>query len=298
MSFLLVDRITKFVSGKSIEGLKQISTSEPYLTCSSTSSKKPVFVSSLIGEAVGQLAAWAVMHALNFKKRPVAGIVSKVNIFGDVHTGDTLLLTATIDALEGDAVEYHGAAFVNGRKVFEIESAIGPMMPMDEMNQEAQVRTQFQQIYRPFEDESLATGIEYDNNYQAVIESLAHLGTIDCFDRLCQLQQEGETIAEKIVSQSAPYFLDHFPLKPVLPLTILLGCKIQLVFHYLKSFYPNETFIVKSVSKIKMSHFVSPGEVLRAHMKMKQKDDVMLFQFKSFVAQKRVCVCEVSVEKE
>ena len=85
MSFLLVDRITKFVSGKSIEGVKQISISEPYLTRLGSSSKNPVFISALVGEAVGQLAAWAVMHALNFKKRPVAGIVSKVNIFEDVH---------------------------------------------------------------------------------------------------------------------------------------------------------------------------------------------------------------------
>lgn len=296
MSFLLVDRITKFVSGKSIEGVKQISASEPYLT---SFSNKPVFISSLVGEAVGQLAAWSVMHALDFKKRPVAGIVSKVNIFGDVRIGDTLELKATIDALDDEAVEYHGAAYANGCMVFEIESAVGPMVPMDEMNQELEVRTQFQKIFRPFENEEPALQItEVDAHYLASFESMKALSLVDRFDRLCQLSKEGESIAEKIVSQSAPYFVDHFPLKPVLPLTILLSCKIQLVFHYLKSFYPEDSFKVSAVSKIKMSQFVSPGEVLQAKMKVKQKNDQWLFQFKSFIDQKRVCVCQVEVEKE
>ena len=297
MSFLLVDRITTFESGKRVEGVKHISASEPYLT-RMAGSDRPTFISSLIGEAVGQLAAWSVMHALDFKKRPVAGIVSKGNIFDDVHIGDTLRLSATIDALDGEAVEYHGAAYVGDRKVFEIESAIGPMMAMAEMNLEKEVRAQFNQILSL--DDAFSFGdveSECVDDFQAELEQAAQANVVDSFDKLLEMNQAGETIAEKLVSQSAPYFIDHFPLKPVLPLTILLSCKIQLVFYYLKRYFPSETFCVRSVRKIKMGQFVSPGEVLQTKMKVKQKDGQTLFQFKSFVAQKRVCVCEVIVEQ-
>ena len=93
MSFILVDRITQFESGKKVEGLKHILASDQYLT-RSQSSDHNVYISSLVGEAVGQLAAWSVMHALDFTKRPVAGIVSKVNIFDEVKVGETLSINS------------------------------------------------------------------------------------------------------------------------------------------------------------------------------------------------------------
>lgn len=289
MSFLLVDQITQFESGKSVQGLKHITASEPYLTQSHISSK-PIFIPSLVGEATGQLAAWAVMHALNFKKRPVAGIVSKVNILGEVHIGDTLKLCATIDALDEEAVEYHGAAYVGEQKVFEIESAIGPMMAMDEMILQSEVQAQFEAILNRKE-----LPLVEPEGLQSVKKDISRNPLI-MFDHILSMTQEEETVAEKVIDPNASYFPDHFPLKPVFPLTMLLSCKIELVYDYLSRYFPNNQFKVQSVQKIKMSQFVAPGEVLQTRMKVKHKEGLMLFQFKSFVYEKRVCVCEVVIK--
>jgi len=287
MSFILVDQITQFDSGKSISGLKHISHSEPYLTRSHHSSKA-IFIPSLIGEATGQLAAWSVMHALDFKKRPVAGIVSKVNILGEVFVGETLKLEATIDALDSEAVEYHGSAYVGDKKVFEIESAIGPMVAMDEMISQSEVQGQFNQISHADLGNITSKSPLSDNSIQR--------NPLIMFDRILEMAQKTETIAEKDIDLFASYFPDHFPLKPVLPLTMLLSCKIELVYDYLAHYFPNQLFLIESVQKIKMSQFVIPGEVLQTRMKVKEKEGLMLFQFKSFVSDKRVCVCEVVVK--
>lgn len=291
MSFLLVDRITQFESGKTVQGFKTILDSELYLTASPHSNKL-VFIPSLIGEATGQLAAWAVMHALDFKKRPVAGIVSKVTILGEVYPGDRLSLSATIDNLDSEAVAYHGAAFVGDRKVFDIESAIGPMIAMDEMISEKLVRSQFESIVKLADKVPLTMLREKE-----AVPPSSFQNPLVTFDRVLVMDKRSECIAEKVVCPSAPYFPDHFPLKPVLPLTILLSCKINWVYQYLSQYFPDEHYQVSSVQKIKMSQFVSPGDVLQSRMKVKEKEDQLLFQFKSFVKDKRVCVCEVVIVK-
>ena len=40
-------------------------------------------------------------------------------------------------------------------------------------------------------------------------------------------------IAEKRVTRAAPYFPDHFPNKPVLPMTVLLECKLNLAREFI-----------------------------------------------------------------
>lgn len=296
MSFLLVDQITQFNSGKSVQGVKHISASEPYL-CYSYQSQRPIFMPTLVGEAVGQLAAWAVIDALDFSKRPVAGIVSQVNIYDEVAVGDTLKLSADIDAIDEQAVEYHGVASVGDKKIFEIESAVGPMMPMSEMNDKAEVQAQFNQIHRV----GAMTENTLDNTSYDLFPGVEHpskLNPAGCFDRILVMQQDELCIAEKIVSLSAPYFVDHFPLKPVLPLTILLNCKMSFAQLYLSRYYPQQSFKVCCARKIKMSQFVSPGSVVKSQMKAKLKANQIVFQFKSYVQAQRVCVCEVVFERE
>ena len=291
MSFILVDRITQFESGKKVEGLKHILASDQYLT-RSQSSDHNVYISSLVGEAVGQLAAWSVMHALDFTKRPVAGIVSKVNIFDEVKVGETLLLSAEIDELDDKAVEYHGCAYVGTRKIFEIESAIGPMVAMDDMISQSDVKAQFDNIF------NLEQSNQVDfKSHLAASSSIINNPLIE-FDNYQTMQKDQLCTAEKFINVNAPYFADHFPLKPVLPLTILLGCKIQMAYHYLNEFYPSEKFKVNNVRKIKMSKFVEPGSTLQTQMKAKLKDSQLCFQFKSYAGEQRVCLCEVVFDRK
>ena len=72
-AFSFVDRIQPGTSGMQIRGSYHI----PEAVAE--------FSSSLVAEAVGQLAAWGAMVAVDFRARPVAGIASRVQMGGAPH---------------------------------------------------------------------------------------------------------------------------------------------------------------------------------------------------------------------
>src|SRR4030095_10715226 len=80
-AFSFVDRITGLEPGRAIRGRYSIPAGLAN------------FPMALVGEAVGQLAAWAAMAALEFKCRPVAGLAAEVNFFAPVRPGQILELT-------------------------------------------------------------------------------------------------------------------------------------------------------------------------------------------------------------
>ena len=57
----------------------------------------PILLSSIIGEALGQLGAWSVLAAKEFAVRPVAGVVGEVAITGEAAVGESILLDTTIE---------------------------------------------------------------------------------------------------------------------------------------------------------------------------------------------------------
>jgi len=67
-----------------------------------------------VPEAVGQLAAWSAMAALDFKVRPVAGLAGRIELMSDVRPGQSLELAVEIQTAEMDAVAYGGTAQVDG----------------------------------------------------------------------------------------------------------------------------------------------------------------------------------------
>jgi 3-hydroxymyristoyl/3-hydroxydecanoyl-(acyl carrier protein) dehydratase len=108
----------------------------------------------------------------------------------------------------------------------------------------------------------------------------------------------GEYItAEKRITRSAPYFPDHFPKKPVLPMTVLLEC-IQNLARQFVAYCPVGYQIIE-LRKIKMNEFVQPGDVLVCYMKVKQQsDDEIVLACRNEVNGKRVCVVEVVLRKQ
>ena len=73
-AFSFVDRIASLEPGTRIRG--------SYTIPSSIDD----FPASLVAEAVGQLAAWAVMSAVDFKSRPVAGLAGNIELLSIVPT--------------------------------------------------------------------------------------------------------------------------------------------------------------------------------------------------------------------
>lgn len=291
MSFLFVDRIVQLSPGELIRGVKHITRDDPYLT--SDDQGIPCFVPSLIGETLGQLAAWNVMHYNEFTQRPVAGVVSSAQLHRPAYVGDTLLLESYIDVLDDKAVQYHSVARIVDEPVFTIEGALGPLLPMADFIEDELIRQQFAEIYRP-------TDWTVYSNACSALKSIKPLSikelnvTPMTFDRIIESVPGVSMIAEKRITRSARYFADHFPKKPVLPMTVLLECKLNLAREFIRDAGFSTSYKVSELRKIKMNEFVQPGDILTCHVKLKhQTSDEVVLSYRSEVNDKRVCVVEV-----
>ncbi|MBA4697691.1 MAG: hydroxymyristoyl-ACP dehydratase [Legionella sp.] len=285
MRFLFVDKLFSLDPGKSIQGCKQISANTAYLT--EATQGQPYFMPTLIGETVGQLAAWNVMAFHQFQKRPVAGVVASTYFKRPAYVGETIDLEAVIENLDETAVEYRGIASIHGEMILQIEGAIGPLLPMTDFIEVAEVKSQFDHLL---------------SSHLPAVESSPSLCIPPClppldFDQIIEFQPEMRLIAEMTVPPTAPYFADHFPNKPVLPMTILLAYKLNLAHRFMKETSLSNSYQAKEFRKIKMSNFVSPGETLRCELKLKQRSmQEYILTFLSTVNKKRVCIAELLIE--
>src|SRR5215472_2488504 len=107
-AFSFVDRITSLELGGSVRGQYAI---PPNVDA---------FPVSLVAEAVGQLAAWAAMKAVDFTHRPVAGIAGRIELLSMVRPGQVLDLSAELESVDTDSVGYCGIASVNGSTVIRL----------------------------------------------------------------------------------------------------------------------------------------------------------------------------------
>lgn len=290
MRFLFVDRIIQSAPGEWIKGVKHITQDDSCLT--QDKQGRPCFISSLIGETLGQLAAWNVMARNQFTLRPVAGVVASARLCRPAYVGETLLLESYIDAVDDTAVQYHSIARVNDEPVFIIEGALGPLLPMEHFISPQDAQHQYEEIYRPGDWEALKASYVNISHIDDVNANLSVCKNMS-FDRIVAFEASNYMLAEKKVSRAAPYLPDHFPKKPVLPMTVLLECIQQLTEQFL-IVSALEHYQITELRRIKMNEFVLPGDVLLCMMKVKnQTDNELVLSCRSEVEGKRVCVVEV-----
>lgn len=292
MSFLFVDKITHLVPGKLIRGVKHVRSDDYYLT--NDEQGIPCFVTSLIGEALGQLAAWNVMSTNDFTHRPVAGVVARACLYRPAYLNETILLESVIEHLDASAVQYRSTAQVNDEIIFSVEGALGPLLPMQEFIDTPQVRHQFLTINGSNTncDPSL---IPSSVTAKSCLPKTISL-TFDCIT----FSEPGVSIhAEKLINADAPYFSDHFPHKPVLPMTVLLECKINLAKLFLQQAGWQSTYVIHELRKIKMSDFVKPGDSLTCYVTVHvHNEQQLILRFRSEIETKRVCVLEMVLLKK
>lgn len=290
MRFLFVDRIVDLSPGEWIKGIKHVTSDDAWLTTDEHG--RICFISSLIGETLGQLAAWNVMQKNEFTFRPVAGVVASACLHRPAYVGETILLESYIDVLDETAVQYHSVASVGSEKIFTIDGALGPMLPMSDFISSDDIRQQFADIYRPGDWQAIASSsepceLEFKSNATPVFHHMQ-------FDRILQNDAGVLLTAEKRITRFAPYFPDHFPKKPVLPMTVLLECKLNLAKEFIRRASYEQQYQVLELRKIKMNGFVQPGDVLVCQITVKQKsDNELVLSFRSEVDGKRVCVVDI-----
>lgn len=295
MRFLFVDRVTELSQGLIARGLKHV-TRDDYYLCQDNAGQW-CFIPSFMGEALGQLAAWHVMMKHDFRLRPVAGIAACATFYRPAYVGETLSLETEIDALDNSVVQYHGEARIDGEVVFRLEGALGPLLPMVDFIDEGLVRRQFDEVNRPY----LPTHVETQGvtlmSQAGLIGNTSGPHVADlCFDKVIASEPGVQITAVKCITRAAPYFPDHFPNKPVLPMTVLLECFLNLGQEFVKRAGLKGHYMCQKVRRVKMSDFIAPGDIVTAFMTLKhQTENELVFICRCDVSGKRVGVLEVTM---
>lgn len=288
MSFLFVDSIVELVEGEYVKGIKHVTYDDLYL--SYDWEDNICFPSALIGETLGQLAAWNVMQCHDFELRPVAGIAANVTLLQAVKPGDTLVLESFIDKLDSEVVEYHSLASVNSQCVFKLGSALGPLLSMADFIDRPTVKNQFDQIIQTNLEANEALTMQACQPIQQTRwQPKVHFD----FDAILELKPGHSLSAVKLINKSAPYFADHFPLKPVMPMTVLLESQLRLARYFLLQSDLGQGLKKFEIRRAKMNEFVSPGSQVHCQLKLKScSHDEIVIAFRSEVNGQRVCVAE------
>jgi len=234
-AFSFVDRITEFDAGRRAVGRYDIPAAVA------------TFPSCLVAEAVGQLAAWVAMAHIGFRGRPVAALANETRFHADAAPGDALSLAVDIETCDDDAVAYSGRAEVRGSTVIELIHCLGPMLPVEEFDA----------------PEALAARLEL------IRGTGARPGAFRGVTPPRIVRHDGEAgrsaSATLHVPETAPFFGDHFPRRPVFPATLLLDAQIDLamsVAHEATHWRAGTTPRPARITHVKMRSFMPPGAEL------------------------------------
>jgi 3-hydroxymyristoyl/3-hydroxydecanoyl-(acyl carrier protein) dehydratase len=233
-AFSFVDRITSLEAGGSIRG------------CYAIPPMVDTFPVSLAAEAVGQLAAWAAMGAVDFSHRPVAGIAGKIELLSTVRPGQVLELAVDLESVDTDTVGYSGTAWADGTPVIRLIDCVGPMVPLEDFDEPNDVR-------------------EHCNKLQsvgAVAGRFQGLPALALESKECVTAELAQ--ASLRVPSTAPFFADHFPRRAVFPGTLLMQANLQaaamLADNGLCS--AGQPWLPRIISDVKLRSFISPGETV------------------------------------
>ena len=234
-AFSFVDRITEYEPGQRARGR--------YFVPADIAA----FPSCLVAESVGQLAAWVSMAHIGFRGRPVAALANETRFHSDVRPGSTLDLAVDIESCDEHAVAYAGRASVNGTETIELVDCLGPMLPFEEFDSPAEMAKRFELIRGEGAPAGRFKGVAAPN----VVRTGGEPGV--------------SASATLSVPESAPFFHDHFPRRPVFPATLLLDAQIRFALELAAeaTYWPAGTRPLPSrMTHVKMRSFIPPGAVL------------------------------------
>jgi len=157
------------------------------------------FPQALVAEAVGQLAAWGAMAALDFQRRPVAGLAASIELLSPVRPGQVLELAADLETVDAEAAAYDGTAHADGIPVIRLRHCVGPMVAVEEFDDPQALRERF----------ALLRGAG---------ATPGAFGGVPPFELHHNGGEDGQTLRGTLrVPRDAHFFADHFPRRPVLP---------------------------------------------------------------------------------
>lgn len=291
MNFLFVDRILAMDPGKQAVALKHVAASDAYLF--KNHQNQTALYSCIIGEAIGQLCSWNVIQGTNYDLRLIGGVVGEVILHNDPLLGETVILENTIEVLdtENKVCHFHGTARVGDKLILELKDGLGPIMSVAEFGSVDNVKKEYQHLYRPGVVPIIPEG-------QAITKNIAINTTFLEYDRIIEWRKGEAVVAQKNISLTAPYFHDHFPRRPILPVTLMIQSNLLLGHEFLSELIePNQRLQPVAVRRVKMNDFVPPGTIIMTTVQLKKRElNSFTLSFRSEAEGKRVCVCEAEFE--
>jgi 3-hydroxymyristoyl/3-hydroxydecanoyl-(acyl carrier protein) dehydratase len=214
------------------------------------------FPLALVGEAVGQLAAWAAMAAVDFTCRPVAGLAGCVELLRQPRAGQTLVLAADLHHVDAESVEYGGTAHADDQLVLRLGDCVGPMVPLADFDDPQALRARFEQL--------CATG-----SGPRRFPPLPPL----------TLDRTGGDAGQRVsagfqVPSEAPLFADHFPRRPVFPGSLLMHMNLQLGALLAKQIpapAAGGRWVPSTIQDMKLRSFIPPGAALQLDARLKRQ---------------------------
>jgi 3-hydroxymyristoyl/3-hydroxydecanoyl-(acyl carrier protein) dehydratase len=246
-AFSFVDRITELEPGVRARGTFAVP------------ENLAAFPACLVAEAVGQLAAWVAMSAIDFRGRPVAALATETIFHGDVAPGSRLELNVEIEALDDEAVAYGGFARADGAQAIELKHCLGPMLPVQEFDAPDALRERFRLLCAAGAPAGRFRGV-------AAPELIALEGNAGKSARAL-LQ----------VPLSAPFFADHFPRRPVFPATLLLDSQIRLAMDLARAAIGparGAALVPQRMTHVKMRSFIEPGQAVELGAEIAATSDI------------------------
>ncbi len=250
-AFSFVDRITLVHDGIHIEGRYAIPAG------------LPDFPLSLVGEAIGQLAAWAAMAAVDFTQRPMAGLAGSVELLHAPRPGQVLELAADIENVDSESVEYRGTAHADGTPLLCLKDCVGPMMPLADFDDPEKLRARM----------------------ETLCGSGAAPGGFPGLPRMEMTRtggDPGQSVAATFQAPSVvPFFDDHFPRRPVFPGSLLMDVNLRLGALLAGEIPPPSRgrWVPGLIRDMKLRSFIPPGTSLLLETRLKQlsPDSATLF---------------------
>jgi 3-hydroxymyristoyl/3-hydroxydecanoyl-(acyl carrier protein) dehydratase len=252
VSFYFVDRIFDIESGKSAQGIKNVTKSESYLYATPRLGR---FINpAIISEAVMQLTSWLIVYSSDFKKKPVVLRIDQCDYLDLVRPGDQIYMEVKIEEYEENIYLAQGTAKVADKLVLKATDCHAMAMDITDFNDPEAVRKQFASIHRPeFKDVSRVANKEtvtIPNNITCQFYAVDKIQAVHTDRKIQSLKQY--TLAED-------FFKDHFPRKPVVPAVLQVTSVGETAQALVSHLNPKATLNPKRIENGRLRKFISPG---------------------------------------
>lgn len=145
MRYMLVDRVTAWEAGASIQGVKNITMSEDFLEYHFP--RFPVMPGALIFESLVQLAGWLEAAGSDFTSWILLEKARSVRYYGFAFPGDQVLLSVEARREEEGLKHFKGVATVEGERRVVADFA-GKMAPLADYEDPDEQRHHFRVLRR------------------------------------------------------------------------------------------------------------------------------------------------------